>query len=183
MPTPVSYTNTDNIRAALGVSAVEMSDQRIIDTQIEMQLGLRLTQVCTTDPETIKTDGTSVGATQDQKNLWYALQLYCMYYGAVLMMPALQMLVAATVTDSETTNTRFGVDDIQATIDRITGRADYYAGLLNPAYETSTLGFTMVGVVSPSYDPVTNWPPKPGFLTIFCADVQLYLGFPLPLIY
>jgi hypothetical protein len=155
----VSYTTTDNIRAALGVSDVELLDTLIINASIADQIEVKLSEVfpgaaalaalnAQPPPDPPPTDADVLQ--------WKILKLFCMYYGAVCVLTAGQTILFQSITDSQTTNMRFG-DDIADLTDRIQSRVDLYLGLLNPAYSTdSGLGFGLIGVSRPCKDPVTG---------------------------
>jgi hypothetical protein len=182
MPTAVLYTTTDNIRAALGVSIKEIADAQITDASIADQITVKLASLYPTHA-TLATDngfpsGPAPGGhpTADEAFTWIVLKLFCMYYGAELLLAAAQTLLAQTITDGQSSQARFQSDDLDETIDRIGSRADYYAGILNPDYSAEKgLGFALLGVVTPTYNPVTGCPPKiegPIFPWMYPAIVQ-----------
>lgn len=183
MPTIILYTNTDKIRAVLGVSSSELSDQRIIDTQLDLQLAVRLADVFPAHVALAALNATVVptpGPLPLDVFNWQVLQLYCAYYCAVCLLPAAQTIFFQQLTDGQTTQSRFQSDDVQMTIDRIWSRADLYAGTLNPAYSgVKGLGYQIIGVATPLYNPVTD---NQAYIYDFInSDSELFLRFQLGL--
>lgn len=156
MSLPILYTTTDRIRAALGVSAKEILDQQIVDTAIDDQLMFELITVYP-GAAVIKAKIDASTATPDEQQTYKIIQLYCMYQGAYIMLTSAQTLLFQQIGDGQTSQTRFQSDDLQNNITRVQARATLYAGALNPVYGCAAgLGFSLIGVVSPAYNPVTD---------------------------
>ncbi len=174
MTVAVLDVTTDNIRAALGLSEVELSDSRIADSMLEFQIQIKVRSVYP-NYDTLK----AVHVAPDDAKLWVLVQLYEMYCGAVFMLPQCQLIFAQLMMDGETSMARFQNNNLQDTIDRIVGQADLYAGLLNPTLYGVGLGFKVLNTATPNYDPVTGYPDfwlNPTILT----DVGL-LGITFPI--
>jgi hypothetical protein len=160
--TPVLYTNTDQIRAALGVTAREIADAQINDLNVRDQLIFSL--------KTVYPDHASLWANNnpsaDEKLIKSALILYCQYEAAVIMTPQLQFLTAQKITDGDAEMQRFQKDNLDETIARIKEMRDRYAkalGVAVPGYQPPA-AVVHFGTVQPAYDPVTNTGtnPSPG---------------------
>ena len=143
------YTDTDAIRAALGVSDIELEDSSILNLGMEDQLFLWMEDNYPAHATTWALDPSDA--------LRRTLKLLTMYQGAVFMLPQLQMIAAQKITDSDTEMQRFNKDDLELTSAKVMEMRDLYWGRLSPesTTPTDTNGF-LFAFVSPSYDPVTD---------------------------
>lgn len=157
MAIEVLYTNTDAIRSALGVTASEIADAQITDLGISDQLLFSLETVYP-DYATLKTAIDGGSATDAEKRLWKALQLFCMYESAYIMTPELQTLLAQKITDGDAEMQRFQKDNLEDTISRIIQARNKYVSILTAANTGIIAPKTLVhfGTAQPAYDPVTN---------------------------
>jgi hypothetical protein len=156
----VSYTTTDNIRAALGVSDVELLDTLIINASIADQIDVKLSEVFpgAAALAALNAQPPPVPPPTDADVLqWKILKLFCMYYGAIVRSGS-----GANYPVPE----HYGFADNEHAVrerpcrshgsDAVT-RSDLYLGLLNPAYSSDLgLGFGLIGVSRPCKDPVTG---------------------------
>lgn len=160
--TPILYTNTDQIRAALGVSAKELADAQINDLNVGDQLIFSLAGVY---PDHVALF-LIVSPTDPQKLLKSAIGLYCMYESAVIMTPQLQMITAQKITDGDAEMQRFQKDNLDETISRIKEMRDRYASIVKASVPgvIAASPIAHFGTVQPDYDPVTNsgTNPSPG---------------------
>lgn len=174
MPTAILDVNTDNIRAALGLTAVELTDSAIINARVADQLTLRLA-IMFPGYAALKAAAVPGPGTAAQQQQWLAAQLFEMCQGAMFLVPQCQLLMAQTMMDGETTMSRFQNSNLDDTIDRLQGQADLYAAFLNPAYDPANgMGFKIVNSAAPVYNPVTGFPNIWGLPSIL-ADLT-YLG-------
>ena len=170
----VMQVNTDNIRAALGLLEVELSDQLIVNACVADQIQISLASVYPAYQALI--DAQAGTPTTEQQQLFIILKLYEMFKGAACLLPQCQLIFAQKQLDGETEMDRFQNNDLSGTIDRILGQVDLYAGLLNPDLSSANgLGFLMLNSVSPTYDPVTNFPRRASFIPDFYLSLS-WLG-------
>ena len=150
----VLYSTSEQIRAVLGLSAIELPDALITDLGVEDQLYLRLERVYA-EHAALATVIQAGGETAEQRTTWRALVLYVAYEAACSLLPQLQMVVAKRITDGDADMHRFGPDNLAQFSDNIRGKRDEYLRLLNPEFfTTNALG--LLGLASPAFDPVTN---------------------------
>ena len=153
MATAILFSDTDAIRAALGVTTKEIPDSLLTGQQLEMQMKADLYSWLPTYQALYDAQDDS-GATAEQAYIADLLTLYCMYWGAVR---ACEMMLAyrQKVTDGKQAVDRFQIDwkllletmakrlaDIRAMLEDLLGigsdRVVFFAG------------------VKPDYDPVAN---------------------------
>lgn len=154
----VMYITSDNIRAALGLSEVELSDVEITNLLIEDQLTVDLSDVYP-DHVALKAAIDGGSPTPDETRLFTVLKLWMTYQGAVYLLPELQLIAAQKITDSSTEMQRFVPNNIQDTKDQIIGQRDKYQAILQTAAGIETAANTaypLMGVSSPTYDPVAG---------------------------
>lgn len=157
MATPALYTNTDAIRAALGVTENEIGDSQIINLAIPDQLLFSLESVYA-DHVALKAVIDNNTATDAQKRLWMALTLFCQYEAAYIMCAQLQMLTAQKITDGDAEMQRFQKDNLEETISRILQHRNRYMTVLigGGAVPPAPVVLSHFSTVQPAYDPVTN---------------------------
>lgn len=153
--TDVLYTTTDKIRAVLGVSDTELTDAQITNLSVAEQLELKLNKLYP-DHVALKAVIDATTATDEQKLIWKNILLWCQFAGAVCMLPSVQFWIAQKITDGDVEMQRFQKDNLQDTIDRITGMQDQYANEINPDVGGAGASTTLFSIVEPDYDPVTN---------------------------
>lgn len=154
----VMYITSDNIRAALGLSEVELEDTQITNLLVADQLKIDLPDVYP-DYEALKTAVDGPSPTPEQVRLYAVLKLWMTYQGAVYLLPELQTLAAQKITDSSTEMQRFIPNNLQETRDQITGQRDKYQAILQTAAGITTVAetaFAIMGVSNPTYDPVAG---------------------------
>jgi hypothetical protein len=160
--TQILYTSTDQIRAALGVTEREVTDDQINNLNVRDQLIFSLKPVYP-DHATLWAKS---NPTDDEKLIKSALILFCQYESAVIMAAQLQMITAQKITDGDAEMQRFQKDNLDETIQRIISMRDRYANALKssvPGFQTPA-AIVHFGTVQPAYDPVTNTGtnPSPG---------------------
>lgn len=146
------YTTTDALRAAIGVTDNEVSDEMIVSRIVDIEL-LSDLDTWLTDHATIKADGESASPTADQTSKWRNLQLYCMYYGAFLLLDTGPLAIPQVISDGKSEVRRKQKMDDQAVRDRCLARSVIYKARLG---EVATSTYTPIVSATPAYDPVTN---------------------------
>lgn len=152
----VLYTNTNSIRAALGLTNKELYDSQIIDLGVAGMVEIELREVYP-DHAALKQKIDNSTATPEEVVIWSVLLQYVKYEAASFMLPQFQMLVAQKISDGDAEMSRFQATNLQDTINRILTMRDKYRGMLlaeGGAVPQGTL--SMFSVVTPTYDPVTN---------------------------
>lgn len=151
------YTTTEAIRAALGLTVNELSDQQLSDLGLEDQLSVELDSVYP-DHEDAKTDGEDPGATALELRTWKVIKLFVQYQGACFVLPGLQNFAAQKFTDGGFEMQRFSKDNISDTKREIEGLRDKYKGILLELIDpTNTVTpLSPIALVTPNFDPVTN---------------------------
>lgn len=156
MSVAMLYTNTASIRAAIGVSELEVDDQTFVDCNTVKELTLYFNRVF--PGHLVLKDLIDNGAPTDADRARYmALELTCMYAGAWIALRANQNRFEQLFTSGGTSKSRFSKDDIQTLPDRMAAARD---GFLDDVLGNPPILVTdMMGglkVVSPLYDPVTG---------------------------
>lgn len=154
----VLATTTNSIRAAIGVTINEVTDDQIIDLNVEDQLMIYLARVYPeygTIAAAVAPDASPV-ATDEQKALWRAVKLLCQYAGAVIVLQSAQYLLFQVVTSAGVTSERAAKDDLETTLNRLEAMRDLYLDQLNVADDqlVNTYIISPILAVRPRYDPV-----------------------------
>lgn len=152
----LGYVTTENVRAVLGVTEVELPDNSMTDLLVEEQVNVSLLDVYP-DHVALNAKIVDLSATAEEIAIWNVLKLYIMYESAVTMLPGLQNLIAQKISDGDTEMQRFLKDDLNATIGRITAQRDRYRGLVNAdfAFDVSSSSYVLA-IVVPTRDPVVD---------------------------
>lgn len=148
------YTTTEKIRAALGVSAKELSDEIMTGLQLDIQLEVELDVIVPTH-DAIKTAGTAGGASAAQIKAWKQLQVLTQYVGALILDDNRQMWSAQKVSDGDFDMQRFSSDDLTTLRNNLIERRNFFLAPLNPELVT-TASLLHLTRVTPSYDPVID---------------------------
>jgi hypothetical protein len=153
MTTAVLFTDTDAIRAALGVTTKELPDSMLTGQQLETQMKVDLYSWLPTY-QTLYDAQSESGVTADQLQIVDLLTLYCMYYGALR---ACEMILSyrAKVTDGKQAVDRFAVD-WKALLETMKQRLADVRALLEGLLGIGTNKVVFFAKASPDYDPVTN---------------------------
>jgi len=153
----ILYTDTDQIRSTFGLEEEEVSDDLLSFRGLEKELKLDLIDWLPTHA-TLYAAGKSISATDTQKSITDALNLYCTYFCCSISAESLPMLAAQAITDGKNGMDRFSTIDWKALSKYMSGRMAYYKSLilrLNASTSTTTTysPFTKVGLTT---DPVTT---------------------------
>lgn len=152
----LSITTTEQIRACLGITQVELDDEALEATDIAVLVDVALDSVY---PDHVQAmlDATAPGASPAQLRLARLLQLFAAYEASVQLAPTFQFLLAQKITDGDAEVQRFNKDNLEETVQAIAGQRDKVAAILNPTLY-SLDSFPVLGLTkgTPVYDPVTN---------------------------
>lgn len=148
------HTTTEAVRAALGVSDIELTNAQITDLGVVSQLTLDLVEVYENHATIMAIP--EVDRTPEQKLIALRIELYCQYQIAVYLLAAIQVWLPQKLSDGDAEQSRFMPTNLQDTIDRITGQRDKFAGQLNPELVVVGGALTVLSLVVPDYDPVTD---------------------------
>ena len=150
----VLYTNTNSIRAAIGVSDIEVSDTQITDLNVEDQLILYLNEVYPQYEALSDANEVGQNPTPEQAKDWLKLKLLCQYAAAVILLQAGQYLLAQSITEGGTIMSRFSKEDIVTTLERLEAKRDEFLGSLIGSGAVYTYNPFVKG--EPDYDPVVG---------------------------
>lgn len=149
----ILYTTTDAIRAAAGVTDVEIPDQLLTDQMLESQVQTAVYRWLPTHG-TVYSEGTAASPTAEQVYKKDLLVHYCLFYGAVRVVEMI-MALRHKVGDGKSEVQRFDVD-WEALLEILKARRDEAQTLLEEIINPSDGGPGYFGTASPGYDPVTN---------------------------
>jgi hypothetical protein len=153
MSTPILYTDTAAVRAAVGVKDTEVPDSMITDQQMERQLKTALYGWLPTY-ETKYDEGNADGASADQAYLKDLLISYALFYCCVRV---IEMVLALRqqVGDGKSQVKRFDTD-MKALLEVYKGRRDEVQALIEDLVVPTAGDIDYFGKATPDYDPVTN---------------------------
>ena len=145
----IGYTDTDQIRAVLGVDTDDLSDEALVARRLASELNLDLLAWLPTHADIIFT------GTPEQQD---ALGLYATYYCAAIIAISLKMAAPQTVSDGKNQMNRFSeASDWEKLQNSLNSRVGFYKKyLLDTLGTTSQSTFKPFSLVTPSYDPVTG---------------------------
>lgn len=147
------YTTTENIRAALGVSPRELSEELMLGLQLDIQLEIDL-DMLVPDHALIATAG-QAAVDADAVKAWKRLQVIAMYQGALILLMNMQLWSVQKISDGDLDMQRFAANDLQTMINNITDRRNTLVVILNPEFQT-TATVQFLSLASPSRDPVID---------------------------
>lgn len=154
------YTTTAAIRAALGVTDNEVSDQELVDQGLEDAL---LADLYVTAPShaTIYTDGAPGSPTDEQAQLWRLLKLYCLTY-CVALVADNWLAFPSRLDDGQAAISRsLDFQTLQALAARAAHQRDVAKATLTDALDTTTAPAAaaapgLISISAPAYDPVAG---------------------------
>lgn len=152
----ILYTTTDAVRAAIGVTDVEVEDKQILDLNIEDQLVLFLESAYPIYEALAAANapGADPPPTPQQISDWKKLKLLCQYQAAVILLQANQYLLVQAVTEGGTNMSRFSRNDIDTILTRIEGMRDQFLGSLTGENPVTSYLVSPLVRGTPNYDPV-----------------------------
>lgn len=150
------YTDTSAVRGAIGLTDNEVTDDMIVDSRLDLELESDLYEWLPTH-EDVWEAGSAVAATADEKMQKTWLRLYSKWFVASKL-AAMILAMPQMISDGKAEMRRFQQLDLQKVLDNAIAEMMKYRDKLDAAVNGSTVGTapTLVGLATPSYDPVTN---------------------------
>lgn len=145
------YTNTDEIRAVIGVTDNEVSDDQLLDMLLEKRLLSELHNWLPAHAALFDT-GAASGATADAENDKRNLEIYSAYYCASHI-NFFQLAIPNSAGDGKNAFKRFEGVDFDELSAKLRGEAEKFKDAI---LEEETGVPALFGISSPDYDPVTN---------------------------
>lgn len=152
----LGLTDTDEIRSAIGVEEVELSDKDITNRRPQQDLEADLMAWVPTYP-TVISEGTAALPTDEQKLKYLQLKLYSKYFVSFLTASAGLNSILQKRSDGSNEAIRFtNVKMTELKNELASFRDDAKSQLIDLITPTTEDTYSQFGIVSPSYDPVTN---------------------------
>ena len=153
MSTPILYTDTSAVRAAVGIKETEVPETMITDQGMERQLKTALYGWVPTY-EALYDAGNASGATEQEAYIKDLLVSYCLFFICVRL---IEMVLALRrqVGDGKSQVARFDTD-YKTLLEMYTKRRDEIQTLIEDQITPSTGGVQYFGKATPDYDPVSN---------------------------
>jgi len=156
MASAVLYTTRNAIRGAIGVSEIELLDANIDDLNVEDELFIYFAKNVPTHAA-IFAAGSAVGATDEEKLAFRKLKKVCQYAAACIVLQTNQYRFEQSTTSGGVTKARFGKDDLETIIGRLSGIRDEFLDDLNGVDPLDGSGqVSPLVTASPAYDPVAG---------------------------
>ena len=150
-----SYTGTDAIRAAIGVSDNDIPDKLLVDQRLDLELTVDLDLWVPTHA-TLYAAGIATGAAAEDRLKANYISLYAQWFCAAQVASNMKLALPQSISDGKAEMRRFQTLDLAAIEIAAKSRVTYYKNLLSAAEgSTSTatpISFTSIS--SPVYDPV-----------------------------
>lgn len=159
------YTSYDQVRAILGVSDDELSDDTLGLEVYGAALNIAMYELNPEFSNTFTTLEATTSKTAVQQLFLDYAKLFCTYAVAQQLCSALPMFALKEAGDSKTTAGRFATNPYEKTIKDIEGRLDAYKNKaielfnqLNPteASTSPSTPFTVMTKSTPTFNPVTG---------------------------
>ncbi len=144
------YTNTDAIRAAVGLDDDEIPDEMLVDQGLAIELELDLGEWLSSHA-TIWAEGVAASPTADQKTAQQHLQMYSMWYCAIRALE-MRLAIPSLFTDGKAEARRQEIKYEELEEMAKTRAENHKKALLG----TTTSTPTFMSAAVPDYDPVTN---------------------------
>ena len=150
-----AYTDTDAIRASIGVDSQDCPDDMIVSSNIHLELETDL-QEWLPDHATIFTEGNSSSATAEQVLKRNYLALYAQYFCGYQL--ALRPLTfPQIVSDGKNQLNRFSKLDLKDVADAAADKMNKFKGKLDELHNSAPVAdLPIMGVAAPDFDPVTG---------------------------
>lgn len=150
-----TFTTTEAVRAAVGVDHKDLPDQQILDSGIDVELGLDLSVWL----PNWKTKLDPSNPTDEQTTLKTAIQTYCKWWGA-LEYSRKVLAHIQLYSDGKAQMRRFTNFDWATVIETAAGKVAYYKDMIATLDPEVTLeggdSYTLMSGGIPVYDPVTG---------------------------
>lgn len=153
----IQYTSYDTLRGVLGIDDLEIEDERFDSLNLDTLVSANLRDWLP-NHDAIWTQGQDPNATEEEVFLANALSLWTQYFCAAEIADA-GTFMFQSMTDGETTFKRFDVDfPLMAAMFR--KKANNWKSvlleMLDMEPEIVVKGLGIMGISSPSFDPVTG---------------------------
>lgn len=139
----VLYTNTDSIRASIGVDENDVSDAMISSQNLDMQMIERLTEIAPTY-ETIY-DNSDEGERR--------LTLWCQYFGALSLLENASLAIPQKIQANNDQLARFSVD-FESIKKSLRDKIKQLENKINPP--VAAVAHSLMGISPAGYNPVTG---------------------------
>lgn len=150
----LSLTDSDQVRAALGLSSRDVDDQFFIDRKADRELRLALFEWFPNYASEYSSWTTNASANQEKIDL---LESYATYQTAYIISSGLSMMALQKVSDSKFTAARFEGIDLDSISELMRSKANQLKTRLQEVLGTAHDGpVNLFSSVAPSYDPVTG---------------------------
>jgi hypothetical protein len=139
----VLYTTVASIRATIGVDENDLSDQMVVDQNLHLLMLERLDDILPTHEAAF-----DASETNERR-----LTLWCQFYGALQLIENTSLGIPQKIQANNDQLARYAVDFEQLKADL----RKKLVGLENKLTEkTANTAITLMGVVQPTYNPVTG---------------------------
>lgn len=140
MTATILYTNTDAIRAAVGLDDADVEDSVLVDQNLDIQMELALAEFLPNHEDD------TIDETIEKK-----VKLWCMWYGALALAESPLATPKALGTGKDEYE-RFDID-WEALQKRARGKLDALREALTPKISDT---FSIMGKSTPDYNPITG---------------------------
>ena len=141
--TAVLYTTINSIRSTIGLDADDVSDQMILDQNLDLQMLERLTEILPTY-ETIYDDSEA----GERK-----LTLWCQYFGALQLINDTVLGIPQKIQANSDQLSRFAIDFEKLKAGLMTKLSNIEGSLIPTRASAS---FSIMGKSAAGYDPITG---------------------------
>ncbi len=151
------YTDTDKIRARLGVDVADIDDDTVVAFQLDLQFALRTAEL-TIDPVAIQSAYNNTPADPVALKRWNLLQLYAASFCAATIARGRDLLFPMLFKDGKAETRRFSKVSLAAITDALDAETKKWEEALLGALDivfTAASPLIPVAVVAPDVDPVT----------------------------
>lgn len=154
----VLYTDSDRVRAALGLDDADIADTEITESSLEEELIVDLDSWVPTHAAIIAA-ADAPAATDSQKALGRLMRLYCQFKGAYLLAGQAYRILQK-VTDGKNQQARFSNLDWERIAAALNEKAAKYKQLLAAALgdtvNSAVAGYPIMSASQPNFDPITG---------------------------
>lgn len=158
MGTPILYTDTDAIRASIGIDEHDYSDGAMIASNLQLELELELDE-WVPNHLSIAQAAREEAPTVSETTQWKLLTLFSQWYCAGLVSDRV-LALNKVVADGKNRGERFEVDLAKVRELALSKAANYkekLMGAITVGYQSSSQ-FTFAVASTPSIDPITEVP-------------------------
>jgi hypothetical protein len=153
----ITYTSYDSLRGVLGIDDSEIEDERFDSLNLQLLMEAEL-KSWLPDHETIWQEGQDPSATDEQSFLANVLSLWAQYFCAA-QITDVGTNFFQSMTDGEATFKRFDVNFESLSImfrKKARNWKETLLELTDTSEDIEIKGLSIMGISSPSYDPVTG---------------------------